>query len=91
MPRLIKATADDEEAITVLQTSGRDCVPVNPLSKSVESFADTHGKEPTEVPSSAERPAIEEVLGDIQEELWYSSQIQYKREFDAREARLGKP
>ncbi|KZV69057.1 DEAD/H helicase [Peniophora sp. CONT] len=87
--QLLKVTADDDEAIAVIQTSGRDCVPVNPLSRSVESFADTRGKEPTEVPSSEERPGIEEVLEDIQEELWYNGQVQYRRAFDAREAQLG--
>lgn len=87
---LLKVTADDDEAIAVIQTSGRDCVPVDPLSRSVEAFADTRGREPTEIPSSSERPAIEEVLEDIQEELWYNDQIKYRRDFDAREAQIGK-
>ena len=87
--RLLKVTANDDEAIEVIQTSGRDCVPVNPLSKKVESFADTRGKEPSEVPSSSERPSIGIVLEDIQEELWYNDQIQYKRTFEARDAQPG--
>ena len=73
----------------LLQAAGRDHVPINPSSSIVQTFVSSLGKEPPKVPASSDRPSVDDVLAEIQEEVWYREQIKHNRLFEAREAQLG--
>ena len=52
------------------------------------SQADVKGKYRA-VPEPEERPAITEVIEDIEKQAWYQEQIAYRRVFEAREGQSG--
>ncbi|KAI0317304.1 P-loop containing nucleoside triphosphate hydrolase protein [Amylostereum chailletii] len=87
--QLISATPDDGDPVALLKAAGKDCAPVNPASLFHNAFSDSHGEEPSVVPSSEDRPSIGSVVDLIQKELWYAGEIQDKRTFEAREGHLG--
>jgi len=78
--RLLAATPEGEDPVAILQAAARDHIPVNPKSKSL-TWA---------LPSHDERPSIDEVIQEIQDQQWYRGQIADRRTFDAREAREGR-
>ncbi|KIY63164.1 P-loop containing nucleoside triphosphate hydrolase protein [Cylindrobasidium torrendii FP15055 ss-10] len=67
------------DAVAILQTAAHDHVPVNPTHTKVE-------QEPVRpVPEPEDRPAIEDVLNDLEKQTWYHNQISTERLFEAKE------
>lgn len=85
--RLLAATPGGEDPVSLLQAAARDHIPANPKSKSLTKAVAPHDK--LAIPTPEERPSIDEVIKEIQDQEWYKGQIVDRRTFDAREARLG--
>ncbi|KAK7693290.1 hypothetical protein QCA50_002857 [Cerrena zonata] len=74
---LLQATPEGENPADLLQAAARDHIPIDPNKPKTQ--------EPSrEVPDPQHRPAIEDVILDIQQQQWYSEQISYHRIFDAK-------
>lgn len=86
--RLLAATPIGEDPVTLLQTAARDHIPVSPKSNGLTTVV--HSDDKLTIPGPEERPSIDEVIQEIQEQEWYKNQVVDRRTFDAREARQGK-
>ena len=89
--RLLRATPEGEDPVALLQSAARGHIPVHPKlrdSAPTSSQVDVKGK-CREVPEPDQRPSIEEVITDIEQQDWYQEQIQYRRVFEARCGQLG--
>lgn len=86
--RLLKATPDGEDPVTLLQAAARDHIPVHPGSKQPSASQADAKEKYREVPDSDKRPSIEEVVCEIEQQDWYREQIVHKRIF---EAKVGQP
>ncbi|KAI1787885.1 P-loop containing nucleoside triphosphate hydrolase protein [Ganoderma leucocontextum] len=87
---LLKATPEGEDPVALLQSAARDHIPVHPGLKhpaAVPSQADGKGKN-RQVPEPEQRPSIEEVIEDIEQQEWYKEQIQYRRVFEPRQGQF---
>ncbi|PIL23843.1 hypothetical protein GSI_13594 [Ganoderma sinense ZZ0214-1] len=87
---LVKATPQGEDPVVLLQSAARDHIPVHPRLKnpSIEaSQSDGKGKN-REVPEPELRPSIEEVIHDIQQQVWYREQIASQRIFEPRQGQF---
>lgn len=89
--RLLKATPEGDDPAVLLQSAARDHIPVHPGLKNPSdgaSQADGKGKS-REVPEPEQRPSIEEVINDIQQQGWYREQIVFQRIFAPRQGQFG--
>lgn len=86
--RLIRATPTSEDPVALLQSAGRDHIPVNPSPDST-SFSDVKGKEKMVVPDPKDRPTVDEVISEIYEQEWYKAQIVERRVFEAKTGQKG--
>ncbi|KAI6129159.1 P-loop containing nucleoside triphosphate hydrolase protein [Pisolithus thermaeus] len=80
---LLSATLDGEDPVELLKAAARDHIPANPKARSHSPKAEG------EVPSPNDRPSVNEVIQEIQEQHWYANQITDRRTFSARTAREG--
>ncbi|KAG6332894.1 hypothetical protein ID866_6201 [Astraeus odoratus] len=81
--RLISATSWDEDPVELVQAAARDHIPVNPKGKPPSQA------ERPEIPSPEDRPTVDDVIREMQEQEWYSGQIVDRRTFTTREPREG--
>ncbi|KAG9318135.1 DEAD H helicase [Chiua virens] len=84
---LLSATPEGEDSVALLQAAARDHIPVNPQAKGFNRAAQCDDK--LTVPGPEDRPSIDQVIQEIQDQEWYKGQIVDRRTFDAREARPG--
>lgn len=80
---LLSATPDGEDPVELLKAAAKDHIPANPKARLHLPKAEA------EVPSPNERPSVNEVIQEIQEQHWYANQITDRRTFPARTAREG--
>jgi DEAD/DEAH box helicase domain-containing protein len=85
--RLISATSNSKDSVTLLRSAGFDHIPVNPSSTTTYT-GDTNGKN-MDIPASEHRPTVDAVIAEIKEQTWYNNQIIQRRSFDAKEGRIG--
>ncbi|KAH7919907.1 P-loop containing nucleoside triphosphate hydrolase protein [Leucogyrophana mollusca] len=83
---LITATPIGEDPVALLQVAAHEHIPVNPSSTQAKDF-EWSGK--LTVPEHKDRPSIDAVISEIQEQSWYTAQIVDRRTFEAKEAREG--
>lgn len=81
--RLLARTSETEDPVSLLQTSGRRFVPVNTAWNSDIS------NDPSEVPSSEDRPSATEIIEEMQKHNWYKDQIVFRQETEEKAARSG--
>jgi DEAD/DEAH box helicase domain-containing protein len=82
MFRLILATPDSEDPVTLTQAAARDHIPLDPKRQVSEEIL-------AQVPESKHRPTVEETVSDLRQASWYKDQILYHRVFEAHEPRIG--
>ncbi|KAI0797837.1 P-loop containing nucleoside triphosphate hydrolase protein [Abortiporus biennis] len=77
---LLSATSAEGDPVEMLQAAARDHIPINPNKSKGK------GKQRAEqiVPDPEHRPAIDDVITEIQEEDWYAEQIIHRETFDAK-------
>ncbi|KAI0336366.1 DEAD/H helicase [Cubamyces sp. BRFM 1775] len=82
---LLSATPVDEDPVNLLKAAARDHIPVHPGHGHSRIIAsqDTKGKHRA-VPEPDSRPAIEEVIEEIERQDWYMEQITHRRISDAK-------
>ncbi|KAL7283261.1 hypothetical protein ACG7TL_002690 [Trametes sanguinea] len=87
---LLRATPLDDDPVVLLQGAARDHIPVHPAvirPLTILSQSPDKGKYKA-VPEPDSRPAIEEVIQEIEGQEWYAEQISYRRIFDAKDGQL---
>lgn len=85
--RLLLATAGADDPVALIQSAGRGHIPIDPDLKDPATGDDALR---LPVPESKDRPSIDSVLSEIQEQEWYRDQIVERRSFDAKEGQKGK-
>ena len=80
--------ATNEDSVALIQTAGRNHLPVDPNHHVLDEVGDDIARFP--VPTSQDRPSIEAVIDEIIAEDWYRDQIVDRRTFEARQASTGK-
>lgn len=81
--RLLTATPEDEDPVSLLQGAARDHIPVNPKSpKPLES--------PRQVPGPQQRPSITEILTEMEEQEWVTDQIVHQKVFEEKSPQNGR-
>ncbi|KIJ60621.1 hypothetical protein HYDPIDRAFT_32044 [Hydnomerulius pinastri MD-312] len=88
---LLSATPAGDDAARLLQAAARDHIPVNPKAKGLipTQVEDSKASDKTIIPGPEERPSVDEVIREIEEQEWYKNQIVDRRTIQAREARQG--
>ncbi len=85
-PRLLQAVSAEEDAVILLQTAAKACIPVKP--QQTAALGDDF--EPYfPVPEPKDRPSIQEVLNDIMLQHWYKDQIGTQMTFQAKDGHTG--
>ncbi|KAI0637127.1 DEAD/H helicase [Trametes polyzona] len=87
---LLNATSINDDPVALLRAAARDHIPVHPgvnRPLGVASQSDTKEKYRT-VPDPDSRPAIEEVVQEIEQQEWYAEQIVHKRIYGAKDGQL---
>ncbi|SJL04493.1 related to helicases [Armillaria ostoyae] len=79
---LLQAVSAEEDAVILLQTAAKACIPVKPqqtaaLGDDLEPYFP--------VPEPKDRPSIQEVLADIMSQHWYKDQIGTQMTFPAKD------
>ena len=77
---MLEAIRSDEDPVVLLQTAAQDHIPVDPSSPK----DDTKGKSRI-VPESKDRPIIDAIIEEIQDQQWYNDQIVHRRTVEAKE------
>ncbi|KAK0448318.1 P-loop containing nucleoside triphosphate hydrolase protein [Desarmillaria tabescens] len=78
---LLQAVSAEEDAVVLLQTAAKACIPVMP-----EQTAGDDDLEPYfPVPEPKDRPSVQEVLTGIMSQHWYKDQIVTQRTFQAKD------
>jgi hypothetical protein len=85
--RLLAATPAGEDPVTLLQAAARDHIPVNPKSKCLSEVTSFEVK--LTIPNPEQRPSIDEVIKEIQDQGSYTKQITHRRTFGAKETQQG--
>jgi DEAD/DEAH box helicase domain-containing protein len=83
---MLAAAMSGEDPIALVQKSGREQLPVDPVMK-VTAMGDDVTHFP--IPGFEERPSIDEVVEEIQSQPWYKNQIIDRRTIEARVAKTG--
>lgn len=86
--RLIAATPSGEDPVALLQSAGRDHIPINP-SASHATFSEFSEAVSSQVPDPSHRPSISSILSELGSQSWYRNQIVERREFDVRDGKTG--
>ncbi|CDO70744.1 hypothetical protein BN946_scf184798.g59 [Trametes cinnabarina] len=88
---LLRATPVDDDPVALLQAAAREHIPVHPgLNRPLTALSQSDAKGKYRVvPEPDCRPAIEEVIEEIEGQEWYAEQIAYRRVFDARDGQQG--
>lgn len=82
--RLVQATSESDDPVTLLQQAGHEYVPVDP------SVPQIHPKTNNAiVPSVTDRPSVESVLAVMRKQPWFKDQIVDRKAFDAKAGRTG--
>ncbi|KAB5594441.1 P-loop nucleoside triphosphate hydrolase [Ceratobasidium theobromae] len=91
---LAACAAAHEDPVALLSSAAHEHIPVDPAAVLVETSASSNLEGLTDIPSSAERPSIENVITQLKSSQdpnhQYKKQIVYERIFDKREACWGK-
>ncbi|KAF7440973.1 hypothetical protein PC9H_001322 [Pleurotus ostreatus] len=85
---LIAATPSGEDPVALLQSAGRDHIPINP-SASHATFSEFSEAVSSQVPDPSHRPSISSILSELESQSWYRNQIVERREFDVRDGKAG--
>jgi DEAD/DEAH box helicase domain-containing protein len=85
---LTQTFSSTDDTILLLQTVARDHIPIMPPSKPA-MFSEVRGKEHASVPEPKDRPTVDEVLTEIENQEWYKKQIVYRRTFEAKVEQIG--
>jgi hypothetical protein len=85
--RLLRATPPSEDPVVLLQSAGRDRIPVNPSIPSLSAFSSAFVT--ATVPDCKNRPSIDEVVAEIVQQDWYRRQIVDRRTVVAKSAQIG--
>ncbi|KAF9792472.1 P-loop containing nucleoside triphosphate hydrolase protein [Thelephora terrestris] len=80
---LLAKTSEVEDPVSLLQVSGRRFAPVN------TAWNGDTADDPSEVPSSNERPSATEIIDRIRTQDWYKDQILFRQETEKKAARQG--
>ncbi|KAJ8595607.1 DEAD H helicase [Rhizopogon salebrosus TDB-379] len=82
---LIEATPEGEVSVDLLQAAARDHIPVNPSAKKALAATSVGDSQNMIIPEPEDRPSIDEVIFELQEQAWYRNQIVDRRTFEAKE------
>ncbi|KAI9064267.1 P-loop containing nucleoside triphosphate hydrolase protein [Trametes sanguinea] len=87
---LLRATPPDDDPTALLKAAARDHIPVHPaVIRPLTTLSQSPDKGKYKaVPEPDNRPAIEEVIEEIEGQDWYAEQIAYRRIFDARDGHI---
>ncbi|KAF4578591.1 hypothetical protein EYR36_000398 [Pleurotus pulmonarius] len=85
---LIAATPSGEDPVALLQSAGRDHIPINP-SASRATFSEFSEAVSSQVPDPSHRPSVSSILSELESQSWYRNQIVERREFDVRDGKTG--
>ena len=80
--RLLSATPESEDPVSLLKEAARDHIPVNPSSPK-------ENEKPRVVPDPQHRPSVKDVIAEIEDQDWYIEQIIYRREFEEKSGQNG--
>lgn len=81
--RLLARTSETEDPVSLLQASGRKFTPVN------TAWSGEFSNDPSEIPSSEDRPSVTEAIEEIKKQNWYKDQITFRQETEEKAARPG--
>ncbi|KAG2149330.1 DEAD H helicase [Suillus clintonianus] len=81
--KLIKATPEGEVSADLLQAAARDHIPVNPSAKKALATSDLQN---LIIPEPKDRPSIDDIILEIQQQQWYKIQIADRRTIKEKEA-----
>ncbi|TFY60626.1 hypothetical protein EVJ58_g5016 [Rhodofomes roseus] len=86
---LLEATSEHDDPVTLLQAAARDHIPIDPSSRTFNklSQSDSKGNQRI-VPDPADRPAVDAVIEEIEEQEWYQDQIVDKRIVEAKDGHI---
>jgi DEAD/DEAH box helicase domain-containing protein len=79
----MKATPEGEVSMDLLQAAARDHIPVNPSAKKALPANDSLN---LIIPEPKDRPSIDDILLEIQQQQWYKNQIADRRTFEEKVA-----
>ncbi|KAF4608901.1 hypothetical protein EYR40_001254 [Pleurotus pulmonarius] len=85
---LIAATPSGEDPVALLQSAGRDHIPINP-SASRATFSEFSEAVSSQVPDPSHRPSVSSILSELESQSWYRNQIVERRKFDVRDGKTG--
>ena len=81
--RLLARTSETEDPVSLLQASGRKFTPVN------TAWSGQISNDPSEIPSSEDRPSVAETIEEMKKQNWYQGQITFRQETEEKVARSG--
>lgn len=80
------ATAVEDDPVDLLKAAGRACIPVNP-SEGISHA--TNVELGSGIPSSTDRPSVDDIIAEVQEQKWYKDQIVERRTFESKDGQTG--
>ncbi|EIW85377.1 DEAD H helicase [Coniophora puteana RWD-64-598 SS2] len=86
---LLEATPHEEDPVLLLQAAAEEHLPVNPSVGVPSQVGDLKGGNKRGIPEPQDRPTIDEIIDNIQEQEWYQNQIVHRRIVEARQATIG--
>lgn len=81
--RLLARTSETVDPVSLLQNSGRKFTPVN------TAWNGEISNDPSEIPSSEDRPSVTDIIEEIKNQNWYKGQITFRQETEEKAARPG--
>lgn len=85
--RLLQATPTNEDPTSLLQSASQAHMPVNPLeSNKLLSSKSRYG---SVVPEPEDRPPVDDIITELEQQVWYSDQIVERRTFEAKDGQRG--
>lgn len=81
--RLLVRTPEIKDPVSLLQASGRKFTPVN------TTWSGEISNDPSEIPSSEDRPSVTEIIEEMKKQNWYKGQITFRQETEEKAARPG--
>ncbi|KAH9930993.1 P-loop containing nucleoside triphosphate hydrolase protein [Fomitopsis serialis] len=83
---LLEATSKHDDPVVLLQAAARDHIPIDPSSRSFNQLSQSGSTgDQRIVPDPADRPTINAVIEEIQEQEWYQDQVVDRRIVDAKD------
>ncbi|RDB21503.1 ATP-dependent helicase hrq1 [Hypsizygus marmoreus] len=80
---LIASTAVTDDPVILLQAAGRACIPVNPCCATISG-----GKFNTTVPETNDRPSVNDVIAELEDQAWCNGQIIERRRFESKAGQI---